>query len=185
MYKRVFGVVFATMFLFWMQGCSNVEIGFEEGSIFYTKKENPYANERVLSVYLDPLLEKKAYRLVIDDEDTRITLRPGVVTRFGIYKDQVDIVLLEGEKKVAVLKLALPQKKEYALRIFLGEDGKIRMQPLKSSLLPKNAPRSGLYVSRKIANDKKSVPLQKQVKQSEEEAQEEETTLTYELDDGE
>lgn len=183
MYNRRLGVLALAAFLIWMQGCSNVEVGFEEGSIFYTKKKNPYENERLLDVYLDPLLETKEYRLAIDGEDTEIKLRPGVVTRFGIYKKQADIVLLEGEKRVAALKLALPLKKEYALRIFVGEDGKVHIQPFESSLLPKNAPRSGLYISQKIEEDKENAPSPKPVKQSEEDV--EETTLTYELDDGE
>ena len=188
MYKRVFGVLFTTVFLFWMQGCSNVEVGFEEGSIFYTKKEDPYASERVLSVYLDPLLEKSSYRLMIDGEDTQVTLHPGSITRFGIYKDEADIVLIAKKKRLAALHLLLPGKKEYALRIFLNDDGRVKMQPVAVSLLPKNAPRSGLYVSQKPEQiSEKKTPTKSASKEQEEQRQDEEgeTTVTYELDDGE
>ena len=184
MYNRRSTALFMILFLFWMQGCSNIEIGFEEGSPFYKQKANPYANERVLCVYLDPLLEKKEYHLAIDAEDTEIKLQAGAITCFGIYKKQVDIVLLDGEKEIAALRLALAQKKEYALRIFLNDEGKVKMQPLSSSLLPKKAPRSGLYVSQKIEK-KKTPPVDTSAKQSKKEAHEEETTLVYELDDGE
>ena len=185
MYKRVFGVLFATVFLFWMQGCSNVEIGFEEGSIFYTKKKDPYANERVLSVYLDPLLHKREYRLVIDGEDTQIKLQPGGITRFGIYKNYADVIVLQDGKKSAALQLELPEKREYALRIYLGDNGKIAVQQFEASLLPRNVPRSGLYVSRKPERISEKKTPTKSASKEQQQDEEGETTVTYELDDGE
>ena len=183
----VFRLLTSISLLVWMAGCSNVEVGFEEGSIFYTKKQDPYENERVLSVYLDPLLEKSSFRLMIDGEDTQVALHPGSITRFGIYKNHTDIVLLQDGKKSAAVQLELPEKREYALRIYLGGNGKVTMDRFEVSMLPKNAPRSGLYVSQKQEqiSEKKTSAASTSKKQEKQENEESETTLTYELDDGE
>ncbi|QOP46445.1 hypothetical protein [Sulfurimonas paralvinellae] len=171
--KKIYLLIAAMMSLFFVS-CSNVEVGFEEESIFY--------QGGVVYIYLDKDMDSnEKYEVYINGEDTEISLMPGYKTRFGIKPGTTTIEIHHGNEKAAVT-MQLKSSKNYYLRVQKDSHGKMEIIHIIQESIGDNVKNTPLYVDEK---DEKPGATQKVEKKSEPQNKEGETTFYYDPLEGE
>jgi len=172
--------------------CSNMEVGFEEESIFY--------RGGVVYIYLDKDMKSdEKYRVYINGEDTEISLMPGYKTRFGIKPGETRIEIVHG-RETADINMKLEASKNYYLQVQKDNSGKLEVVQIVKESIDSSVKNTGLYVDEneeKAGKDKsketaketqqmtKRTSEEKIQEKSVEEPQEGETTFYYDPLEGE
>ena len=185
--KKLYLLILAMSAMFFVS-CSNMDVGFEEESIFY--------RGGVVYIYLDKDMQSDVkYRVYINGEDTEISLIPGYKTRFGIKPGNTRIEVIHG-RETADIKLQLIASKNYYLRVEKDQNGKIEIVQIVKESIDSSVKSTGLYVNEneKKADSKKQVQTVKEKpktadkklqEKSVEEPKEGETTFYYDPLEGE
>ncbi|MFK5938349.1 MAG: hypothetical protein QM497_08135 [Sulfurimonas sp.] len=165
--KIISTILLASVF----SGCSNLDVGFEESSVFHSdvKKEN--FKNAIVNIYLDKNTDNKdKFRLVINGEDTEMNLYHNVITRFGIDKKDTTIALLKNDVRISSIDLILENKKNYYLSITQNKDTKLAtMQKIDKSKIDPKTKATALFTSEKIGKEEeiKVVKVNKEIKKQE------------------
>ncbi|ADN09967.1 hypothetical protein [Sulfurimonas autotrophica] len=129
--------------------CSNMEVGFEEESIFY--------RGAVVYIYLDKNADKNAqYKVYINGEDSEVSLIPDTKTRFGIKAGKTNISITKGSQKASIV-LMLEGAKSYYLNISQNNNGKLQIKEVQKESISKDVKSTSLYVDEN-ENKMKEVP---------------------------
>jgi len=171
--KKVFSTLLLSCALLTINGCSNLDVGFEKESVFYSDESKDVVENSVVNVYLDPSTqEANKFRLVINGEDTELDLYYDVITRFGIDKKNTTIDLLKNNAKVMRIQLNLQNRKNYFLAVKKdASSGQAIIVQIDKHTLDKGTKATPIFVSEKVAKAdevKQVQKIQKQVKQEKE-----------------
>ncbi|WP_152183285.1 hypothetical protein [Sulfurimonas indica] len=148
-------LLFMALFSMSFVACSNMEIGFEEESIFY--------RGGVVYIYLDEDMKSDAkYRVYINNEDTEISLIPGYKTRFGIKPGDTHIEIVHGRESAAI-NMHLEGSKNYYLRVQKAQDGQMEIAEVKKDSIDSSVQSTPLYVDE---NEEKSEKTEAKVEKS-------------------
>ena len=138
--KKFYLLILAMSAMFFVS-CSNMEVGFEEESIFY--------RGGVVYIYLDKdMKSEQKYRVYINGEDTEISLMPGYKTRFGIKPGNTRIEIVHG-RETADISMDLAASKSYYLRVQKDNDGKLEIVQIVKDSIDSSVKNTALYVDEK------------------------------------
>ncbi|MDF1883887.1 hypothetical protein JHD49_08060 [Sulfurimonas sp. SAG-AH-194-C21] len=185
-------VVFLTLLSMFLISCSNLEMGFEEDSVFY--------GGGVLYIYLDDENAKNgAYKVYINEEDTEVFLANHFKTRFGIKPGQTNIKVVSGSLSDSV-NIFLQASNNYYLKVTKNKNNQIELIQVQKSELATDAKESALYTDENVKEKSSSVvetPKEEvsevvvakstskgEVKEAQEDETESETTITYDKNAG-
>lgn len=139
-------LLLVTLSTIFFVSCSNMEVGFEEESIFY--------RGGVVYIYLDKDMKSdEKYRVYINGEDTEISLMPGYKTRFGIKPGETRIEIVHG-RQTADVNMKLEASKNYYLRVQKDNSGKLEIIQIVKESIDSSVKNTGLYVDE---NEEKAV----------------------------
>jgi len=148
--KNIVLVLLSFLALF-LGACSNLDVGFEDQSVFHSKQKNENLKNSIVNIYLDKsTLETDKYRLVIDGEDTEVDLYYGVITRFQINKKSTIIDLLKNNQKVMSIQLDLADKKNYYLAIRQNQGHSV-IEKIDKHTIVKGTKATPVFVSEEAA----------------------------------
>jgi len=150
--KKTIRTVLLTFSLSLFVGCSNLDVGFEEGSVFHSEiKDDIKLESTIVNVYLDKSVQSTdKFRLVINNEDTEMNLSYNIITRFGIDQRKTIIVLFKNNAKSGVIHLTLENKKNYFLRIS-ENDSQIHFTQISQKLIRENVKATPIFISEEAA----------------------------------
>lgn len=168
--KKVFSTLLLSCALLTINGCSNLDVGFEKESFFYSDESKDIVENSVVNVYLDPSTqEANKFRLIINGDDTELDLYYDVITRFGINQKNTTIDLLKNDTKVINIQLNLKNKKNYFLAVKIDESSGLPViVQIDKHSLDKGTKATPIFVSEVVAKEdevKQVQEIQKQVKQ--------------------
>jgi len=138
--KKLYLVLLAMSTIFFAS-CSNMEVGFEEESIFY--------RGGVVYIYLaKDMKSDEKYRVYINGEDTDISLMPGYKTRFGIKAGDTRIEIVHARER-ADINMHLKASKNYYLRVQKDQNGKIEILQIVKDSIDSSVATTPLYIDEK------------------------------------
>ena len=138
--KKIYMFLVASIALLFVS-CSNLDVGFEEDSMFY--------GGGILYIYLDDVKAKEGeYKVYINQEDTEVSLTDHSKTRFGIVPGETNIQVVRG-RQTASINIFLQKSNSYYLKVMQNPQGHIELLQVQASAIAADAEESGLYIDDK------------------------------------
>ena len=161
--QHYFYILVFSLSFFIFSGCSNLDVGFEENSVFHSSDKQKKLENSVVNVYLDTSTKvSDKFRLVINGEDTELDLYYDVLTRFGITKQNTSIDLLKNNIKVMSLHLTLVDKKNYFLVVKKDEKSQLPViLEVDKHQISKGTKATPIFVSEEVVKADKIKQIQK------------------------
>ncbi|MDF1877461.1 hypothetical protein JHD47_06490 [Sulfurimonas sp. SAG-AH-194-L11] len=193
---KILSVLLLGLLSFFIVSCSNLKMGFEEDSIFYSGG--------VLYIYLDDENAKEGeYKVYINEEDTEVFLANHFQTRFGVKPGQTNIKIVNGSLSDSI-DIFLQASNNYYLKVTKNTENKIELRQVQKSDIAADAEQSPLYTddnikeksSNSIKTPKKEVSAEvsqvvvpkntgeSEVKKADSNESESETIITYDKNAG-
>ncbi len=181
--KKIYMVLVASIALMFVS-CSNLDVGFEEDSMFY--------GGGILYIYLDDVKAKEGeYKVYINQEDTEVSLTDHSKTRFGIVPGETNIQVVRG-RQTASINIFLQKSNSYYLKVMQSPQGHIELLQVQESAIAADAEESGLYIDEKAQEksqqkehvQKSTTPTTKKTTQEIAKPKEGETSFGYNSEDG-
>lgn len=180
--KKLLSMFLVSMSMFFVS-CSNMEVGFEPESVFYSGG--------VVYIYLDKDMKSdEKYKVFINGENTDISLMTGYKTRFRIKPGNTIIKILHGTE-TADINLTIDASKNYYLQVRKDNQDKMEIMQIEKKSISKEVKNTPLYVDEKEVPEKiskKEASKQDTMKTEEksvEKSTESKTTFYYNPLDGE